>query len=995
MKKSILSLICAISCLSGWSFTITVTNTNDSGPGSLRQAIADASNGDNINFAVTGVIVVNSYLDISKDIHILGPGANLLAIDGGGTTQIFKDGNYTLNPIEISGLEIRNGKTASYGGAIHGLGFNLTIRNCDIHHNTLTASYGGAIAVWSAGASLTIENSSLHDNSASGYGGCLYLQEGASLTITNSTLYHNSGSFAGQAIYTNGATVSLTNVTIAGHTSGSTAITLNDDFGNSIPSNITIRNCIIDNPISNYAFSSSFGGTQTSQGYNISDDNSMNSFLNNFGDLNNISAQLDPAGLQGNGGITPTVRPFCYSPAINAGTNVFMQDQNGQPISGGIRDIGAYETNYPAPPTVVAHSGAPGICEGDGVILWGSGAATYSWDNGVVDNVPFSPSITNTYHVTGTDVNGCTGTDNITITIELTTGYTAGPDMDVCRSTPMVSLNAYSASGNTFIWSTLGSGSLTNPAAQATDYYLSGADAISDSVALVFETIYTYCANHVDTVVLHLKDPATVNAGGDLNGCANEPNNITIAGGATNAASVFWSSANNGTFTSATTLLTFYTASAMDITLGTATLYLDVNPPSPACPAVRDTMEILFHTPPTFSLGADYTICETDSIPLQTTITGGTLPFIYNWSNGSTTISTANNEMYMPTATENISLLVNDMYGCYGKDTVQVTVDASETLTGTMHVGAGVLTDGVLYMLKFIPQQTIFDTLFTLPFSGGSGTFTFSSFPHGDYLIKIFPDTNLFPNLLPTYYGDAFQWDSAIVINHNCSNTFTADINMIQLLGGTGSGSISGYVLEDVGFGSRLGHGNDHIMVPGGPLKGIDVKLGKNPGGGIQARTMTDTTGHYTFEDLPNDSYRIYVDIPGLPMDSFYVVTINTASDTAINLNYYADSNSVFPILPTAVGLPSHYYLAAGMDVYPNPAKDYTSLRFEADDQSTATIRLLDITGKTVLSTQLRNLPEGKHEYQLNFGDRGLKSGIYFIEVQSGGGSQVKKLVIE
>ena len=36
--------------------TITLTNTNDSGPGSLRQALANANNGDAINFAVSGTI---------------------------------------------------------------------------------------------------------------------------------------------------------------------------------------------------------------------------------------------------------------------------------------------------------------------------------------------------------------------------------------------------------------------------------------------------------------------------------------------------------------------------------------------------------------------------------------------------------------------------------------------------------------------------------------------------------------------------------------------------------------------------------------------------------------------------------------------------------------------------------------------------------------------------------------------------------------------------
>src|SRR5262250_1653101 len=62
--------------------TITVTNTNDSGPGSLRQALANANNGDTINFAVTGTIsLFNGELLIGKNVTIAGPGANQLTIN--------------------------------------------------------------------------------------------------------------------------------------------------------------------------------------------------------------------------------------------------------------------------------------------------------------------------------------------------------------------------------------------------------------------------------------------------------------------------------------------------------------------------------------------------------------------------------------------------------------------------------------------------------------------------------------------------------------------------------------------------------------------------------------------------------------------------------------------------------------------------------------------------------------------------------------------------
>lgn len=58
------------------------------------------------------------------------------------------------------------------------------------------------------------------------------------------------------------------------------------------------------------------------------------------------------------------------------------------------------------------------ICEADPAILNGSGAATYVWDNGVINATTFNPTSTATYTVIGTDVNGCVSTDDMTLTIE-------------------------------------------------------------------------------------------------------------------------------------------------------------------------------------------------------------------------------------------------------------------------------------------------------------------------------------------------------------------------------------------------------------------------------------------------------------------------------------------------------------------------------------------------------------------------------------------------
>ncbi len=58
------------------------------------------------------------------------------------------------------------------------------------------------------------------------------------------------------------------------------------------------------------------------------------------------------------------------------------------------------------------------ICEGQSVTLSGSGASNYNWTNGVLNNQGFTPGLgTSVYTITGTDADGCVGTDDITVTV--------------------------------------------------------------------------------------------------------------------------------------------------------------------------------------------------------------------------------------------------------------------------------------------------------------------------------------------------------------------------------------------------------------------------------------------------------------------------------------------------------------------------------------------------------------------------------------------------
>ena len=122
-------LFCVAPAVTLHAATITVTNTNDNGSGSLRQALRSASDGDTINFAVTGTItLVSGGLPINKNITISGPGADQLSIDGNQAITVF--GVFYGNVAVISGLTARNAQSGILNNG------TLAVTNCVLSGNS-------------------------------------------------------------------------------------------------------------------------------------------------------------------------------------------------------------------------------------------------------------------------------------------------------------------------------------------------------------------------------------------------------------------------------------------------------------------------------------------------------------------------------------------------------------------------------------------------------------------------------------------------------------------------------------------------------------------------------------------------------------------------------------------------------------------------------------------------------------------------------------------
>ena len=162
--------------------TITVTNLNDDGPGSLRRAIDDASPDETINFSVTGTITLTTgELMIYRNLTIVGPGEDLLHISGNNSSRVFfigldrKKGKAieVIQPFEvtISGITIKNG-SQSVGGGIYIYEGHLELTDCTICScsatPTINPNLGGGIY---NNSTLTMTQCTFYDNDAADSGG--------------------------------------------------------------------------------------------------------------------------------------------------------------------------------------------------------------------------------------------------------------------------------------------------------------------------------------------------------------------------------------------------------------------------------------------------------------------------------------------------------------------------------------------------------------------------------------------------------------------------------------------------------------------------------------------------------------------------------------------------------------------------------------------------------------------------------------------------------
>ena len=347
------------------------------------------------------------------------------------------------------------------------------------------------------------------------------------------------------------------------------------------------------------------------------------------------------------------------------------------------------------------------ICSGQPATLTGSGGVSYTWNNGVTNNLAFNPLTTATYTVTGTDLNGCIGTDQMTLTVNanpIVSGNTvicpnatsqltgsgiaavsnawtsSNPAVATVSTTGLVSALSFGTAIITYTNNLGCSATSTITVSNPTAPTFNPVAAVCTGGAIVLPstsnnsiqgtwspainntqtTTYTFtpsagqCATTAQLSVAVNPNP-TISGGTAV--CSG--GTLQLTGSGTAAANNAWSSASVAIAgISGTGLVTGTSAGTSVVT------YTNSN----GCLA---TASVTVNANPTANAGLDITTCVGGNVTLSGAATNGAAPYTYSWNN-----SVQNGVPFVALTNSTYTLSVSDGNGCTNTDQMTLTTNS-------------------------------------------------------------------------------------------------------------------------------------------------------------------------------------------------------------------------------------------------------------------------------------------------------------------------------
>jgi len=349
------------------------------------------------------------------------------------------------------------------------------------------------------------------------------------------------------------------------------------------------------------------------------------------------------------------------------------------------------------------------ICSGTTTVLTAAGGSTYLWSTGA-NTTSINVSVAGTYTVTGTDVNGCTGTASVLVVVNPlpTILVNAAPSLSICSG---ASTTLTASGGNTYLWSNgQGTASITVSSAGTYSVTGTGANGCTNSASVVV------VVNPLPNVVISSNPGLTI-----CNG-----NTTTLTG--TGANSYVWSTGATSTSISASTAGIYTvtgtyingctnTASVTVVVRALPTITINPNPSLTICNGTSTTLTASGGTNYIWSTGAitsaitvntagTYTVTGTDangcSNTAAVTVVVTSIPSVNIFSNPGLTICSGRSTSL------SASGAVNYLWNT-GETTSSITVSTAGIYTVTGTNGGG-CTNSATVTVVVNPLPTVFIT---------------------------------------------------------------------------------------------------------------------------------------------------------------------------------------------------------------------------------------------------------------------------------------------
>ena len=558
------------------------------------------------------------------------------------------------------------------------------------------------------------------------------------------------------------------------------------------------------------------------------------------------------------GGVTPYI--FLWSDAsanedltnVIAGTyDITITDSNSCTFTSSyqILNLGSITIDITSSTNVLCNGSSTGLVD----ISVSGGATPYSfiWSNFEITE-DLSGLLAGIYSVTVTDNNSCQAISTVTISEPLAVDVTSIITDASCGSSDgAVDITVTGGvSPYSFLWSNA-STSEDLTAVSAGIYYITVTDVNACA------NTFSFTINNTGAPTIDVTNVVNVLCIGSADGSID----ITVSGGVT-PFTYTWSNSET------TEDISGLFAGVYDVTVtdsNSCQSSTSITVTEPAIILVNETITNIS--------------CSTGLLgSIELTVSGGVSPYQFAWSNGATT------SFISDLSVGAFSYTVTDANLCTSTNFVNIISEPYAKITGVAQstfgfIGAG---DAIVYLynandpgFNYVSQSDI----------AQNGTFELTNIPDGEYYLYVKLNNHLpannYDKIHNTYYDSTYNWMSANVISLNCGDSVNFDINMYEITPpALGSGTLAGNVT----------YRSNNRSINGEPIPGAEITLEQEPDDEPIANVSTDLDGNYSFNNLADGIYRLYVDIPGYNQYRTYTVTVNEQNLSFDTLNFYVDT---------------------------------------------------------------------------------------------------------